>query len=131
MHTADPECCHIFPFAANSNTANADDLFNPVEVFQAIVGDQQQRLLYQGLGCTDRAWNMVWPHNSSVRTQDSSTMKTLAALEIHDDGQRTGTSTCLFLAMDISYRRTLSGVFRPLLKTTRVRALVTAIGREV
>lgn len=58
MQTKNPECCHIFPFAANSSERNLGNLRETLSILHCLIGDQR-RLLISEVACSDRVWNML------------------------------------------------------------------------
>ncbi|EPE07861.1 hypothetical protein F503_00583 [Ophiostoma piceae UAMH 11346] len=60
MHTAQPEACHIFPFAATATQMGVNRLSDIPSLLDGILGtrDQAAGLLF-GVGLSDHAWNMV------------------------------------------------------------------------
>lgn len=61
LGSADPEACHILPFAINSTNANRQELLG-YRGGLAIGTDDTTKLsnlLVSSLGCSDKAWNML------------------------------------------------------------------------
>jgi hypothetical protein len=61
LGTADPEVCHIIPFAINSNLKNMRKIRKRMIAASLLAPDPQNRwaLLAESLGGTDKAWNML------------------------------------------------------------------------